>query len=540
MADIQPESARSAHARGDWGAAYAAWSVADPDTLSAEELEDFAVTAELTGHHDETISALNRAFHRSQEVSDLTRSVRCAFRITMTSYVHGESALARGWTSRAESLVADLDDGVELGWVAFLRMFRALDAGDFATAGSCADEVAERGRRFAEPDLTALGLCSQGRMAIYSGRVLEGLARLDEAMVRVLAGEASPVVAGHVYCTAIEGCQEISDFGRVAEWTAALERWCAAQPGLLTFTGQCAVHRGQLLRLHGEWQQALEEFERATRRYQEVNAPDAVGLAAYEAGEVLRLRGELAEADAAYERSADRGFDPQPGLALLWLSRGQSAAALAAVDRLLAETDGPVQRCRLLPAAVEVLLDAGEIDRARDVAAELDGLAGHFGCVGLEAAAAHAHGAVELAAGDAAGALPYLRKAQQLWARAEATYERSQARLLTGRALAEVGDTESSRRELEAARTVFRQIGARPAADSADSLLAPASLPAGLTAREAEVLRLVASGRSNAQIAADLVLSEKTVARHLSNIFTKLDVRSRTAATAFAFEHGVV
>ena len=540
MADVPPESARVDYDRGDWAAAYAGWSAADPDLLSAAELEDFAVAAELTGHHDDTVVALQRAFRLSQEAADLGRSVRCAFRITMTSHVHGDSALARGWTSRAEGLVADGSDGAEVGWVDFLRMFRALDAGDFATAGDYADRVAERGRRFAEPDLTALGLCAQGRMAIYSGRVSAGLARLDEAMVRVLAGEASPVVAGHVYCTAIEGCQEISDFGRVAEWTAALERWCTAQPGLLAFTGQCAVHRGQLLRLHGEWQQALEEFERATRRYQEVNAPDAIGLAAYEAGEVLRLRGELAEADAAYERAADRGFDPQPGLALLWLARGQSAAALATVDRLLAETDGPVQRCRLLPAAVEVLLEAGEVDRARDVAAELDGLAGHFGCAWLEAAAAHAHGAVELAAGDAAGALPYLRKAQQLWARAEATYERSQARLLTGRALAGVGDTESARRELEAARTVFRQIGARPAADEADALLAPAALPAGLTAREAEVLRLVASGRSNAQIAADLVLSEKTVARHLSNIFTKLDVRSRTAATAFAFEHGVV
>ncbi|MFD7077897.1 LuxR C-terminal-related transcriptional regulator [Nocardioides sp. NPDC059952] len=540
MADVQLESARSAFACGDWGAAYASWVGVGADSLSAEELEDFAVAAELTGHHDDTVAALHAAFRLSQEAADLGRSVRCAFRITMTAYVHGEGALARGWTSRAERLVDDTDEGVELGWVDFLRLFRALDAGDLATAGRCADEVAERGRRYGEADLTALGLSAQGRMALYSGRVAQGLALLDEAMVRVIAGEASPVVAGHVYCTAIEGCQEISDFGRVAEWTAALERWCAAQPGLLTFTGQCAVHRGQLLRLHGEWQPALEEFELATRRYQEVHAPDAAGLAAYEAGEVLRLRGEYAEADAAYERAADRGFDPQPGLALLWSARGQGAAALAAIERLLVETAGPVQRCRLLPAAIEVLLGADEGDRARQVTAELDGLAGHFGCVWLEAAAAHAHGAVELGTGDAAGALPYLRKAQQLWARAEATYERSQARLLTGRALAAVGDTESSRRELEAARTVFRHIGARPAADEADSLLAPASLPAGLTAREAEVLRLVASGRSNAQIAADLVLSEKTVARHLSNIFTKLDVRSRTAATAFAFEHGVV
>ncbi|GGR73736.1 DNA-binding CsgD family transcriptional regulator/predicted negative regulator of RcsB-dependent stress response [Nocardioides luteus] len=540
MADVQPESARAEFARGDWGAAYAAWAGAEPDSFSTGDLEDLAVAAELTGHHDQAVTALHQAFRRSHEDGDLGRSVRCAFRITMISHVHGESALAHGWTSRAESLVAGLDSGVDLGWVDFLRLFRALAAGDYAVAGSCADAVTACGRLHDEPDLTALGMSAQGRMAIYSGRVGEGLALLDEAMVRVVAGEASPVVAGHVFCTAIEGCQEISDFGRVAEWTAALERWCAAQPGLLAFTGQCAVHRGQLLRLHGEWQQALDEFEHATRRYQEVHSPDAAGLAAYEAGEVLRLRGDLDEADAAYERAADSGFDPQPGLALLWSARGQRAAASAAIDRLLAETGGPVQRCRLLPAAVSILVAAGQGERARQAAAELDDLAGHVGCVWLEAAAAHAHGEVELATGDAAGALPYLRKAQQLWARADAAFERACARLLTGRALAAVGDTESSRREIEAARTVFRQIGARPTADEAERLLAPTTLPAGLTAREAEVLRLVASGRSNAQIAADLVLSEKTVARHLSNIFTKLDVPSRTAATAFAFEHGVV
>ncbi len=540
VADVELERARVDYARGDWGAAYAAWSGVDLDALSAEELEDFAVTAELTGHHDTTVTALHRAFSLSQRACDLARSVRCAFRITMTALTHGEVALAGGWTSRAERLIADLDDGVEVGWVAYLRMFRAMGMGDFATASVCADEVAECGRRYDEPDLTALGLCSQGRMALYTGRIAEGQALLDESMVRVIAGEASPVVAGHVYCTAIEGCQEISDFGRVAEWTAALTRWCAAQPGLLAFTGQCAVHRGQLLRLHGEWRQALDELELATRRYEEVGAADAVGLAAYEAGEVLRLRGEYAEAEAAYQRAADIGFDPQPGLALLWLWRGQDGAALAAVERLLAETGGPVPRCRLLPAAVEVLLGSGSLDRAREVAAELDDMASHFGCTWLEGAAAYASGAVELASGDAAGGLPYLRKAQQLWARAGATYDRSSAQLLTGRALAAVGDTESSHRQLEAARTTFRQIGARPAADHADRLLAPASLPSGLTAREAEVLRLVASGRSNAQIAAELVLSEKTVARHLSNIFTKLDVASRTAAAAFAFEHGVV
>ena len=535
------EQGRTAFGRGEWRAAYDAWSAHGLDALSVDELDDLATTAELLGHHDECIAALQRAFVTSQDTGDASGAVRSAFRLSMSTGAHGEPALSAGWTARAEGLAAELDaDAVEHGWVAFLRMFRAIMTGDFATATTCAAEAVAVARRHRDPDLTAMALCGQGRLTLYSGRVAEGLAMLDESMVRVIAGETSPIIAGHVYCTAIEGCQEISDFARMAEWTSALERWCAGQPGLLAFTGQCAVHRGQLLRVRGEWGPALDEFELASARYREVGSPDAAALSAYEAGEVLRLRGDHGAAEEAYEQAADRGFEPQPGLALLWLARGDQAAALAAVDRLQAEPGGPVQRCRLLPAAIEVLVATGQVDRARGLAGELSGIADGFGCEPLKAAAAEASGTVELAGGDAAGALPYLRKAQQLWARADAPFDRARARVLTGRALAAVGDAETSRRELEAARAAFRQVGARPAADEVDRLLAPDSLPSGLTAREAEVLRLVASGRSNAQIAAALVLSEKTVARHLSNIFTKLAVGSRTAATAYAFEHGLV
>jgi len=535
------ESARADFERGDWIGAYDAWSAAEVGAMSVDELEDLATCAELLGHHDEAVANLQRAFVASQSAGDLRAAVRVAFRISMTTATHGEPALAAGWTARAEGVLEQIgDDCPERGWVAFLRMFTALGRGDFPAAAAAADEAATVGRRHGDPDVTAMGVCSQGRLAIYAGRVSEGLALLDESIVRVLTGETHPIIAGHVYCTAIEGAQEISDFSRVAEWTSALQRWCAAQPGLLAFTGQCALHRGQLLRVRGEWGPALDELELAIRRYEQLGHDDAVGLAAYEAGEVLRLRGDLDEADAAYVRASDHGFDPQPGLAQLWLARGQGAAARGAIDRLLTETGGPVQRVRLLPAAVTVLLATGAVDQAREAAVELDFLATGFGCPHLAAAAAQAAGQVELAAGDASGALPYLRKAQQQWTRAEAPYDRAQARLLTGRALAALGDTESSRRELEAARTTFRRLGARPAAEEADALLAPASLPAGLTTREAEVLRLVASGRSNAQIAAGLVLSEKTVARHLSNIFSKLEVGSRTAATAYAFEHGLV
>jgi DNA-binding CsgD family transcriptional regulator len=535
------ERARAAFDRGDWVVAFEGWSAAGPDALTAAELEDLATAAELLGRHDETVRALQQAFACWQRGGDHAPAVRCAFRLAMSSASHGEPALFAGWTSRAEGLVADIDvDGPERGWVAFLRMYRAIGSGAYADAAVAADEATLVGRRHRDADLVALGLCSQGRLALYAGRVADGLALLDEAMVRVVAGEASPIIAGHVYCAAIEGCQEISDFGRVAEWTAALERWCVAQPGLLAFTGQCAVHRGQLMRIRGEWSAALDEFEQASHRYRQLGSPDAAGLAAYEAGDVHRLRGDWEQADVAYRVAADHGYDPQPGLAMLWLARGQVVAARGAIDRLLAEAGGPVQRCRLLPAAVDVLVASGDAVRAREVTGELASLATAFGCESQQAMAAHAAGAVELAAGDAPGALPYLRKAHRLWTRAGSPYERARVQVLMGRALAAVGDAGSSRRELEAARSTFRQLGAGPAADEVSRLLAPPTLPAGLTAREVEVLRLVASGRSNAQIATDLVLSEKTVARHLSNIFGKLDVGSRTAATAYAFEHGLV
>lgn len=518
--------------------------LADPgglDGLSAAELDRLATEAGLAGHHDDLIRALQRAFLRSQEEGDPRLAVWCAFRLAMGTSAHGEQALSAGWLARAAALVDEIgEDCAERGWVAFLRMFRAIGTGDFAEAKAQADQATESGRRFHAADLIAMGVCAQGRIAVYSGLFAEGLSHLDEAMVRVIAGEVSPFIAGHVFCTAIEGCQEIGDFGRVAEWTAALERWCDAQPGLLAFTGQCAVHRGQLLRLSGAWDEALREYSRAAARYVELGTHDAIGLTAIETGDVLRLRGDLDGADAAYQRAADLGVEPQPGLALLWLAAGRGTAALAVIDRLLAEPSGPVQRCHLLPAAIDVLLACDLAERARPLAMELSELASAIGSTALAASAAQAMGAVELAVGDANGALPYLRKAHQLWAETSSPYDAAVVRLLTGRCLLALSDGSSAERELSAARTAFRQLGAVPLADLASTLLAPASPPGGLTAREVEVLRLVAAGRSNPQIAADLVLSEKTVARHLSNIFAKLDVGSRTAAAAFAFERGLV
>jgi len=533
--------ARADYEQGDWSAALDIWSDIEIADMTADDLHAAAVAAYLLGRRDASVDFHQRGFALYQEQGAAAGAMRCCFHLAMIFGTGGEHALARGWTTRAERLLDELaGDTVEHGYVALLQMYGHLGTGNILEATEAADAVTAVGRRHRDPDLLALGLSSQGRLAIYAGRIADGLALLDEAMAGVAAGEVTPVIFGDVYCAAIEGCQEVGDFGRVAEWTTALHRWCLSQPGLVAFTGQCSVHRGQLMRVHGAWPEALEEFERAIERYRLADSVAAIGLAECERGDLLRQRGEFGAAETAYQRSSEHGYDPQPGPALLWLARGANDAALAAIRRLVAEASNPVARCRLLPAAVDILVAAGALDEARAVAARLDEVAAQVATVTLQGYAAFASGTVELASGDAAGALPYLRKARQLWTHAQSPYEVARVRLETGRALTAVGDVQSARSELEAARSTFRLLGATSAAEEAGRLMSPAAHPAGLSKREVEVLRLVSSGRSNTQIAGELVLSEKTVARHLSNIFAKLDVGSRTAAAAYAFEHHLV
>lgn len=530
--------ARETYERGDWVGAFAAWSEIGLDSLDVDDLDKFASVSHLLGHRDECIAAAQRSCAICEASGDLAHAARNAFRLAMVLMTGGDTAVAAGWSARAERLVQELGTAVvEHGYVEFLQILRKLGAGDLEAAGSCARDVIACGRRFGDADLLAIGLSAYGRVAMYAGRVSEGLALFDEAMAGVVAGEVSPIFAGHTYCVMIEGCQEVSDLGRAAEWTDALTRWCESQPGLIAFTGQCAVHRGQIMALHGAYADAVGEFDRAVLRYAAAGTPVAAGQALAERGDVLRLLGDLRGAQASYEASTDRGYEPQPGLALLWDAQGDEAAASGAIRRLLVERVDPVPRSRLLPAAIAILEAP---DGSGDVVAlvdELDSIATDFGCSALLASAAHARGRLQIAGSDPAGSLPYLRKSASLWAALDCPYEVARVSTDTGRALRLLGDAESAAQSLVAARTTFARLGARPRVAELDALLAPAALPRGLTAREVEVLRLVAGGKSNGEIATELVLSEKTVARHLSNIFTKLDVPSRTAAAAFAYEH---
>lgn len=452
----------------------------------------------------------------------------------------GEPAVGAGWLARARRLLEEEpDDARERGYLLMHDMFQHLAMGEFRSAAETSERIAAIGLRWEDADLLAFASSSLGRCLLLTGEVREGLARLDEAMVALTTGEVSPIMAGHVYCTMIEGCQEIADYQRMTQWTEALVRWCEDQPGLLAFTGQCAVHRGQILRAHGSFRAALDELSLAAERYAANGMDPAIGLAMYERGEVLRIIGDLDAAEAAYDEAAGWGCEPQPGLALLSLARGRTTAAVATVRRLLDEAHDPVTRSRRLNAAVEVLVTAGELDEADRAAAELLTLATTFGTAALTATASYAAGLVALERGDPAGSLIHLRRAWREWLGLGARYDAARARVRVALAMRALGDAHSATAELSVARQAFTELGAEPARREVERLLAT-GLPDGLTAREVEVLRLVATGRSNPQIAAELFLSEKTVARHLSNIFTKTGVSSRTAAGAYAHTHDLV
>jgi DNA-binding NarL/FixJ family response regulator len=537
---VEGTSIGAAYLQRRWSEVVARYETAEADALSPADLESAATALSLLGRVDDALVVRTAAHEAYRNAAEPVGAVRCAIWNVFALMEAGERVRAGGWATRARRIADTRPSGDQTrAMVLIPDALVALFGGDAEGAAdgfrAALDLVGVDDRDTAT--MASLGL---GQALIMLGRLPEGVAQLDEAMVAVTAGELSPIASGIVYCAVIEFCWLASDVRRASEWTHALEGWCATQPDLIAYSGQCQAHRSELFRLHGAWDEALEAARAAERRLEAGDVRVSFG-AYYQQAELLRLRGDLAEADALYSRAAESGWDPQPGLALLRLAEGRADSGQTLLRRTLGHSD-PATRRSLLPAVVEVEIAAGDLDAARAAAEEL--AAATMVVPLLRATALQARGRVLLADGQHEEAFTALHASLAEWTHLNAPYESARCRMDIGRALQSLGDVEGAEAEFAVARRMLSRLDARPALALLDRLTGEAASTAGgdpgpLTSRELEVLRLVATGTTNRAISQQLRLSERTVERHLSNIFRKLDVQSRSAATAWAFEHGV-
>ncbi|MGW7685945.1 LuxR C-terminal-related transcriptional regulator [Kribbella sp. NPDC054772] len=514
----------------DWPAEYAELTAADRRApLPPADLDRLAVAAFVLGHDDEVAAYRERAHAEHLAQGDVVAAIRSGFWLGFHLQQRGELARAAGWQARIERLIPDGSPQLS-GLVAMAGAALLMNSGDAATALP----LFEQNMAWAEePDAIVLAALGRGNCLVMLGRGAEALKALDEAMVHVTASQVGPEVAGMAYCSVIAVCMNLYDFRRAQEWTKALTGWCDQQSGLVPYRGACLVHRAQILQLRGAWSAAADVAEEACRRL----SAGTVGSAWYRLAEVERQRGRYAAAERAYLEAAADGMDVQPGLALLRAWQGRVDVAIAGLERALAEDALAANRPLLLAARVELAVRSSDRETARKAAAELNELA-RADSPYLQALAAYCEGAARIACGDPQSAIPSLRRAWTLWQRLEMPFEGAQTRLLVSQACRALGDHDAEQMELDGARTVFERLGAIEQLTALDQLARPFN-GTGLTPREVEVLRVLATGATNRAIADELFLSERTVARHVSNIFGKLRVSSRSAATAWALQHGV-
>ena len=541
------EEGRTALAHRKWQVAYDSLRTADRDiTLEPVDLERLGDAAYLVGHDDEAIAAWTRAHKGFAERGGFLRAARVGFWLSLTLLLSGKGAQSSGWLSRAQRLLGDqqgecAEDGLLLVISGLFSMFKGAcneACASFAKATSLAE-------RFDDPDLLAVSMLGHGQALIQEKRTDEGMILLDEAMVTVTSSQVSPIMAGIIYCAVILTCQRAFDLHRAHEWTIALDQWCESQPELVAYRGQCLVHRSELMQSSGDWPAAIDEAKRAHELLSR-RSENLTGRALYQQAELCRLSGHLERADAIYREAGALGFEPQPGASLLRMAQGNVRAAVASIRRVEREArseQGPgagIQRIRILGPFVEIMIASDDLEAARAAAEELSGIASHMDTPFLKATAAQATGAVHLADGNAERALAELREAWVLWQQLEAPYESARVRVLIARACERLGDNETAKLHLEGAAATFERLGAEPDLSRLRGEPEKNRSIADLSRRERQVLSHLATGETNRQIAAALGISEHTVARHIANIFNKIGVTSRTAASAFAFENELV
>lgn len=531
-------AAGEAYLRRDWVSARAGYLAAQSQApLGADDLYALSNCAWWLGDLDTALQAQQEAYQLYLDNGQPGMAAMVALDVGYTLTLRGDTAPGSGWMSRARRLLQDLPEAPEHGYLTYIDFEVAFGNHELARALEIADTIHDMGQRHRDPTLVALGVLGQGRVQLRQGRVDTGMALLDEAMVAAVSDELDPAWAGNIYCHLMAACYEVADLRRAGEWTEATARWCETMPGAGPFMGICRVHRAQVLQVRGDWDRAEQEVRRVCDELGHFDI-GAVAEAHYLMGDLRRMRGDLAGAEEAFQAAHALGRDPQPGLALLRLAQGNVEVAAASIRTAFAAAGGDaLARGRLLPAAVEIAVASGDTDDARAVSDELSQLAATYGSAGFTAEALHARGIVLLAEGYAEPALPALREALRRWQRLGADNEVARVRTSLARAYEAAGDHDTAHREQTAA-----QLSGAPVPPASGPGHRP-SRPGGLTEREAEVLSLVAAGRTNQQIAADLVLSIRTVERHLATVYQKLGVSGRSAraaAVSFALRAGML
>jgi ATP/maltotriose-dependent transcriptional regulator MalT len=539
---LEPVRAAVAHHRWDEALDLAnAVSCADP-AAEAERLDLLADAAWWLGRLDDCTVAREQAYHLYDDVGDHRGAGMAAVWLYEHHAFRARGAIAGAWLRRARRALEDDPECVPHGAL-LLREAEALHSGgELDRAVERATQVVELGRRLRSADLEAEALQTVGRVLIDRGEIAEGMGHLDEAMLFAVEGRLGPYSTGKVYCSLIGACEETGDFDRAAEWTEATERWSQRHPFGI-FPGICRVHRAIVLKRRGSLAEAEQEAARACEELLH-SRPVTSAQAWAEVGDICRRIGELDRAEEAFARSQELSGGPCAGLALLRLAQGRADAARSIIEGCTSGAVNPLGRANLLPTVIHVAVAGGDLEGADAALDELQEIATTFDLPEMTAALMASRGRVQLARGEAGLARATLQEALERWRALDVPYEVASVGTLLGQALHESGDEIGAVAAFTAASQQFDQIGAhldaRRVLGGGSTTAGRRVLPASLTEREAEVLRLVAAGLTNNEIAARLFLSAKTVSRHLSNIFTKIGVTSRAGATAFAFEHDLV
>jgi class 3 adenylate cyclase len=469
------ERGRAAFERRAWGTAFDELRSSDAVvSLTPEDLERLGEAARWSRHFDEMFDTFERAAAAYESRGDRRSAARVAVKLTIEHYTRHGDALAAGWLARAGRLLEREPPCRERGLVMMCMAQGMFQMGDGAAALQVSQEMIELGRELEDQDIEALGRLAMGHARLLGGEVNEGTALIDEAMAAALGGELELWTTGQIFCSTIFACRNRGDWGRAGEWSVASLRWCERQ-SLSGFPGLCRFHRAEVMRFRGELDRAERDASDAVDELL-LAAPRWAAWGLHELGEIRRRRGDLKGAVESFRHSAELGFDPQPGLALLRLDEGKPTVARRAIVEALADENGLAREGRwlLLPAAVEIASAAGDAELARSALEELTELAESLDTTAVRAAAMVASARVALLESRAEDAVRDLRRGVRTWSELDVPYEAAQARELLAGTYAELGDQDAAELELTAARATFERIGAERAARRVAALLSKA------------------------------------------------------------------